>query len=134
MTVNVQLSVSETSKPGYIPAKAEKGGSLYYKYTGGTDVKGDVTEHAGKPQGIVVRLEKNDNYGIWSIKFSKDREHQLSVKGQLSDLGVGVTPLWAKGTIIDKDTAKEAGAHFSVVVENRDNGQMFDCDPGVSND
>lgn len=127
MTVNVTLSVSETSKPGYTPAKAESGGSLYYKYSGGSDGKGDVTEKVGHAEPIVVTLDEyGEQWGIWSVKLSHDPKDQFSSE---------FVPNWQPTqTIIDKDTEEEVDAHFSVVVMDKESRNKFDCDPRASND
>ena len=123
MSINVNLAVSNSAQSGYNSTTGSDNNTYYYKYTGGTDGSGNITETVGSPQDIQVSLG-TPGYKIMGVSFSDDPQEQLSYSN-LSDSQV---------TINDADTIAEANAYYSITVGNSAGTVSFPCDPRVSNE
>ena len=123
MSINVNLAVSNTAQSGYASTTGSDNNTYYYKYTGGSDGSGSITETLGSPQDILVSLDTS-GYKITGVSFSNDPEEQLSYSN-LTDSQV---------TINDADTIAEANAYYSITVGNSAGTVTFPCDPRITNE
>ena len=123
MSINVTLNVSSSQQPGYTATPASNGTNFYYRYTGGTDGNGNVTEKVGSPQDIVVIMDTS-GFKISDVSIGNDPNNQLT---------------WSRDSemqirIADADTVAESNAYYKIVAANSAGTLTFDCDPRVTND
>ena len=123
MSINVTLNVSDSAQTGYTATPASNGSTYYYKYTGGSDGNGNVTEKVGSPQDIVVLMDTT-GYKINDVSFANDPNDQLTWSRD-SDTQI---------TIADADTVVESNAYYKIVAANAAGTITFDCDPRITND
>lgn len=123
MTISVQLYASSTSQTGYTATTGTDNNTYYYKYTGGSDENGNVTETVGNGQDIVVTLQ-NTGYTVSSaaVVSGTDPESQLS----FSHTGTTVT-------VGDSASAAETDAEYTVTLQVDGTTTTFVCDPKVTN-
>ncbi len=96
-----------------------------YRYTGGSDGKGNMIETANGEAGtITVSLHSDPRYQISGVIISGDIEDQLSSEpAPNSNTSVIIT---------DKDTSCGSG-YYNVAVTDTSAACTFHCDPQVTN-
>ncbi len=121
MSISVGLYCSNTNQTGYTSTTGSSGNTYYYKYDGGSDGSGNVTETVGTPQDIVVTM-KTAGYDINAVTISGDDDDQLS----------STVDSTTQATITDADTVAETGASYCIQAK-AGSGETFNCDPRVTN-
>jgi len=123
-TVTLDIRNSAQTEPGWTNVVATNGVTYGYRYAGGSDGSGNVTEQGRGTVNITVDLIADSNYyKMQEIAFSDDPGDQLSKKS-LDDLKV---------VIRDKNDKVESSAYYSITVKDKQAGCTLVCDPRISN-
>lgn len=127
--VNVYLDCRNSAAvpgDGYTNSSATNGATYCYKYSGGTDGNGNVTEYTDDGSGqatITITCGGDPRYVINNIGFNGNIPNDFS---------------WAHGiaanvaTITDTDV-DNGNMYFVVTIQDTTADCTFGCDPGVTN-
>jgi hypothetical protein len=123
-TVNLQVRAQPSNgSDGYTNTTASNNAVYSYKYTGGDDDHGDISETVGSGAATIdVNLNGGSRYQISDISFNG------ASPGQLSWSGGGDS-----AAIIDANTAVENATYCTKVTDSTGNC-YFNCDPMIGND
>lgn len=109
---------------GYTDTTASNNAVYSYKYTGGDNDHGNISETVGQgAASIEVDLDGGSNYQITDVTFTNDSQNQLS---------------WHAGTdadnavVIDANTQVEDASYCTTVRDTSANC-TFQCDPMIDN-
>lgn len=129
-SVNVSLdcrnSANQDPGNGYTNTTSSINTTYCYKYSGGTDGAGGVTEYTddGSGQGTInVSVGGDPRYVIDSITFSGDTHGDLS-------WAHGATPNTA---VITDTNVDNENASYGVIVKDTSANCTFVCDPPITN-
>jgi hypothetical protein len=123
-TVTLDIRNSAQTEPGWTNVAASNGAMYGYRYAGGSDGNGNVTEQGrGNVEITVDLIADSSYYKMQDITFADDPENQLSKKS-LDDL---------KTVIKDKNDKVESNAYYSITVQDKKAGCTLVCDPRISN-
>ena len=119
--VNLQVRAQPSNgNDGYTNTTATNNAIYSYKYTGGDDGHGDISETLGTGAATIdVQLNGGSRFQISEITFSGD------TPGQLSWSGGGDS-----AAIIDANTVVENATYCTKVIDSNDNCS-FNCDPMI---
>lgn len=123
--IDVGLTINIIPLDGYTPTTASDGKVYYYKYSGGSDGAGNVTEYTddGTGQGTITITLTGTSYNISSIAFSGDTHSDLSyVAGSTSQIAI------ITDTKVDNESAS-----YCVTCSDPQANNTFNCDPGITN-
>ena len=122
--VNLQVRAQPSNgNDGYTNTTATNNAIYSYKYTGGDDGHGDISETLGTGAATIdVQLNGGSRFQISEITFSGD------TPGQLSWSGGGDS-----AAIIDANTVVENATYCTKVIDSNDNCS-FNCDPMIGNE
>lgn len=128
VNANVGLDVRDSAGDGYTQATFNTNSpnpsnlTYYYKYSGGTDGNGNVTEHGRGAADIFLTLSSDPRFQISTIGDG----------GTNTQLQYTVTDT-THATIHDLNTKKEDD-YYNVLIKDTQNGNAeFWCDPRVTN-
>jgi hypothetical protein len=108
---------------GYTNTTASNNAVYSYKYTGGDNGHGNISETIGLGSATIdVDIAGGPNYRISEITFANDTNHQLSWSG-----GGG------SAAVIDANTQVENASYCTAVTDTSANC-TFNCDPMISNE
>jgi hypothetical protein len=123
-SVTLDIRNSAQTEPGWINVTASNGAIYGFRYAGGSDGNGNVTEQGRGNADITINLVADPNYyKMEDVAFSSDPENQLSRKS-IQDLQVVVN---------DKNDKVESNAYYSITVKDKVANCTLVCDPRVSN-
>jgi hypothetical protein len=123
-SVTLDIRNSAQTEPGWINVAASNGSIYGYRYGGGSDGTGNVTEQGRGNADITINLIADASYyKMEDVAFSNDPENQLSRKS-IQDLQVVVN---------DKNDKVESNAYYSITVKDKVANCTLVCDPRVSN-
>ena len=108
--------------PGYTETTASNGLAYYFKYSGGTDGKGNVIVKQGKPAKITVTAGTDPRYRVCGAWVQNDWE-------------CDTTGSWSgnQATIEDDAVNLETGMDYIVIIADTVTKTAFSCDPKISN-
>lgn len=107
---------------GWTNTTASNNAIYSYRYTGGDDDHGDISETVGLGSATIdVDLDGGSNYQITGITFTNDAYQQLSWSG-----GGG------SAAVIDANTQVENAGYCTLVTDTAASCS-FNCDPMVDN-
>ena len=107
---------------GYTDTTASNNAIYSYKYTGGDNGRGDISETVGLGSATIdVDVAGGPNYQITGITFVNDTYNQLSWSG-----GGG------SAAVIDANTQVENASYCTSVTDTNANCS-FNCDPMIDN-
>lgn len=124
-TVNVSLdcrNFKTTNDDTYTNVKGSNNQWYSYKYTGGTDNKGNVTVHKGTPTDVVVTINADARFDV------SDTDVKHDSKGDISKSKTQKT-----ATFADNARNEEHGIYYKVVVIDTVADATFDADPKIDN-
>jgi hypothetical protein len=110
---------------GYTDTTATNNAIYSYRYTGGDNDHGNISETVGLGSATIeVGLDGGSNYQISNVTFGNDTQNQLSWRpGSTADNAV----------VIDANTQVENASYCTTVTDTTANC-AFNCDPMVSNE
>jgi len=123
--INVGLTINIIPLDGYTATTATDGKVYYYKYSGGSDGNGNVTEYTddGSGQGTITVTATSPSYPITGVTFTGDTHGDLSWAFGSSNLIAVITD-----TNVDNENAS-----FCVTATDPQANCTFNCDPGITN-
>lgn len=125
--INVGLDIRNSpssGSDGYTNTTTSNNTVYCYKYSGGSDGNGGVTESGTSGSGtITVQIGGDPRYSISNVSFSGDIESQLSWQQGASNTIAVIT---------DTDTSSGSG-YYSVIGHDSTANCTFPCDPPISN-
>lgn len=124
--VNLDVRNSPSSgKDGYRNTTASNAAVYSYRYSGGSDGNGNVTETVNAGSGtIAVTLKSDARYQISGVLFSGNASRDLSTQP------VANTP--TRLIITDLDTSAGT-SYYKITVSDTAANCTFDCDPQITN-
>ena len=123
-TVTLDIRNSAQTESGWTNVTSSNGAAYSYRYAGGSDGSGNVTERGrGNAEITVDLIADSSYYKMQDVAFADDPEEQLSKKS-LDDLKV---------VIKDKNDKLESNAYYSITVKDKKANCTLVCDPRVSN-
>lgn len=124
-TVNVSLdcrNFKTTNDDTYTNVKGSNNKWYSFKYTGGTDNKGNVTVTKGNPTDVVVTIHADSRYDVSDTDVTNDPKGDISKsKSQKS------------ATFADSASDEEHGIYYKVTVLDTVANATFDADPRIDN-
>ncbi len=124
-TVNVSLDCRNfrtTNDDSYTNVKGSNNKWYSFKYTGGTDGKGNVTVHKGNPTDVVVTIHADARFDVNDTTVTNDPKGDVSQsKAQKS------------ATFSDRATDEEEGIYYQVTVKDTTANATFVADPKIDN-
>ena len=123
VSVTLKVKPGNNGGSGWSDTTASNGQAYSYKYTGGTDDRGDMEQQVNTGASTLqLNLDTDRNrYSLSGATFD-DPNHQLT----------WVRTDNATGTITDVNTVAE-NAKYTIQVTDTTNGATFDCDPMILN-
>ncbi len=129
--IDVALDVRNfsNSTPGfesYTNSTSNTGVEYCYRYTGGTDGNGDVTEYTGQGAATVtVSVTGNFSCNVYNVEFEGDPAGELSwTWGNIPQNNIAI--------IADADTSNEDGYYSVIVQDLTQSNTTIPCDPKIT--
>ncbi len=124
-TVNVSLdcrNFKTTNDNTYTNIKGSNNQWYSFKYTGGTDNKGNVTVTKGNPTNVVVTIHADARFDVSDTAVSNDSKGDISKsKAQKS------------ATFADNAADVERDIYYKVIVLDTVANATFEADPKIDN-
>jgi hypothetical protein len=123
--VDVTLDCTILPLDGYTASPATNGKVYYYKFSGGSDGNGNVTEYTDDGSGIgTIRVTLTGSpYEIVQVSFNGDSHSDMSwIPGPANSIVI------IKDTNIDNENV-----YFSVLAKDPQANCTFGCDPSIVN-
>jgi hypothetical protein len=122
--INLDIRSGGSTDPGWTNVKVANGSTYGYKYSGGDDGAGGMTQTVGRGRDTApFQLVADNRYQIGGINFLNDPLNQLTWNGNSH----------RAGSIVDSNTQVE-NAEYTVIVTDTKNGNvLIVCDPPIRN-
>lgn len=123
--VDVTLDCTILPLDGYTASPATNGKVYYYRFSGGSDGNGNVTEYTDDGSGIgTIRVTLTGSpYEIVQVSFNGDSHSDMSwIPGPTNSIVI------IKDTNIDNENV-----YFSVLAKDPQANCTFGCDPSIVN-
>ena len=120
---NITLDVRDSSSP--VDSSYTNSGDYHFKYIGGSDSHGGVTEIVGSGTSkITVSVNNHPRYQITDCKFDDDVNNDLSYEISADKSSIVIT---------DTDVDELDGYYKVLVTDTSSANALVSCDPPIKN-